>query len=335
MFHKKLVTVIGATGQQGGSILNALIDDGSFKVRGVSRKRMDDKESRKHVEWVDADISTDSVERLAECFSGSYGLFLVTQIGTDEVACGKRVVDAAHKAGVKHLIFSTMPDPAKISGGKWNVPFYTTKATIESYIRDLQQRDKAFQYVTFVNPSIYYENFLTGFAPKVQGEELVFNLPDTKHIVAFSVGEMGVAVVTAFKHPHKYNMKRLHYVGQQISFGEIAKIWSKVTGYKTRWNTMPLDEFGKAFPGAEAYAQMFGYIEEYDLFGPTIGENVDGLCTFETWLLNNREQAENIGRLPIKHAAQPVGEGKDLEGKHEKTHGKHMGIHKQVEKLGR
>lgn len=35
--EKKIIAVVGATGQQGKGVVNALIKDGSFKVRAITR----------------------------------------------------------------------------------------------------------------------------------------------------------------------------------------------------------------------------------------------------------------------------------------------------------
>ena len=39
----KLITVFGATGQQGGTVARALKRDGTFKIRGVTRNPDGDK----------------------------------------------------------------------------------------------------------------------------------------------------------------------------------------------------------------------------------------------------------------------------------------------------
>src|SRR6266481_5352679 len=81
--NKKLIAVIGATGQQGGGVRNALQARGQFKVRALTRNP--DKNRELAEEIVEADL--DKPETLKAAFEGAHGVFLVTNYrekGTDE-----------------------------------------------------------------------------------------------------------------------------------------------------------------------------------------------------------------------------------------------------------
>ncbi|XP_035683390.1 nmrA-like family domain-containing protein 1 [Branchiostoma floridae] len=59
----KLITVFGATGIQGGSVTNALLEDRDFKVRAVTRNASSDKAKAlqaKGAEVVTADLDDPS-----------------------------------------------------------------------------------------------------------------------------------------------------------------------------------------------------------------------------------------------------------------------------------
>src|SRR5438876_2584960 len=80
--NKKLIAVIGATGQQGGTVLRALQASGQFKVRALSRNP--DKHRELAGEVVKADLNRP--ETLKAAFEGAYAVFLVTnswEKGTD------------------------------------------------------------------------------------------------------------------------------------------------------------------------------------------------------------------------------------------------------------
>src|SRR3989441_10538146 len=130
---KKLIAVIGATGQQGGAVVRALQAGGQFKVRVLSRNP--GKHRGLADEVVEADL--DRPQSLKAAFEGAHGVFLVTnfwQPGTDELKQATAAVRTAKDAGVKHLIWSTLPDVGAISGGKLHVPPFTGKAKVDRIV---------------------------------------------------------------------------------------------------------------------------------------------------------------------------------------------------------
>src|SRR5580704_8112980 len=72
--NKKLIAVIGATGQQGGGVVRALQASGEFKVRALTRNP--DKHRQLADDVIKADL--DRPETLEAAFKGAYGVFLVT-----------------------------------------------------------------------------------------------------------------------------------------------------------------------------------------------------------------------------------------------------------------
>src|ERR1700746_986001 len=115
--NKKLIAVVGATGQQGGGVVRALKGSGEFKVRALTRNP--DKHRELAEEVVEADLGRP--ETLKAAFAGAHGGFLVTnfqEAGTDEHKQATAVIRAAKDAGVKHFVWSTLPDVETISDGK-------------------------------------------------------------------------------------------------------------------------------------------------------------------------------------------------------------------------
>jgi uncharacterized protein YbjT (DUF2867 family) len=77
---KKLIAVIGATGQQGSGVVRALKAGGEFKVRALTRSPDQHRELAEEV--VEADL--DKPESLTAAFEGAHGVFLVTNFGHPE-----------------------------------------------------------------------------------------------------------------------------------------------------------------------------------------------------------------------------------------------------------
>src|SRR6266481_4590963 len=150
--EKKLIAVIGATGQQGGGVVRALQASSQFKVRALSRNPGEHRELADEV--VEADLNRP--DTLQPAFAGAHGVFLVTSSwleGTDEFTQGTAAVRAAKAAGVKHFIWSTLPDVKAISGGKFDVPHFTGKARIDPIVKAA-----GFATHTFVMAPFFYQN---------------------------------------------------------------------------------------------------------------------------------------------------------------------------------
>ena len=112
--EKKLIAVFGATGQQGGGVIRALQASGQFKVRALTRNPA--KHAALADEVVEADLNRP--ETLRAAFEGAHGVFLVTkfQEGADELKQATAAVRAAKDAGVKHFVWSTLPNVEAITG---------------------------------------------------------------------------------------------------------------------------------------------------------------------------------------------------------------------------
>src|SRR5438093_9422906 len=196
--NKKLIAVIGATGHQGGGVVRALQASGQFKVRALTRN------PGKHSELADEVVEADLYrpETLAAAFKGAYGVFLVTTFsleGTDERKQGAAAVQAARDAGVKHLIWSTLPDVEAISGGKFDVPHFTGKARIDPIVKAA-----GFASHTFVIPPFYYQNLVGAFAPQKQADGSLGWAapldPDVRCLHMGDITELGNLVAGAFAH---------------------------------------------------------------------------------------------------------------------------------------
>jgi uncharacterized protein YbjT (DUF2867 family) len=205
----KLFTVFGASGLLGHSLIDPALKAG-FAVRAVTRDKNEDsaKElSGKGVEVVECNVLTAKEAELKEVMKDSYAAFLVTDywdenaVGKEE-DIGKKLVDAAKAAGVKHLLWSGLDNVKKVSKGKWEVPMFSQKAVISDYINELQSKpQRAFDYTTLIAPSFYFQNFQLSSVAKKEGNEWVFNLPETRWLTACDADEMGHAVVAALKDP--------------------------------------------------------------------------------------------------------------------------------------
>jgi len=263
--EKKIIAVIGATGSQGKGVVNALVNEGSFKVRAITRNPQN--YSGKADEAVKADLT--DINSLKEAFKGVHGVFVVTNFweGADEVAQGKTAIEAAIDVGVNHFIWSTLPDVEKISNGKFDVPHFTGKAKVDELIKVA-----GFENYTFVQPPFYFQN-LTGMmgAQPQQDGSMGWTLPidPTKKAIHMSdINDLGKVVAGAFLHPEKTgNGSYLSLATELNSFNDILSFY-KANGKDYSFNQVPVEVFSTFFEGAGEIAQMLAYFEKHTYMGP-------------------------------------------------------------------
>ncbi len=270
--NKKLIAVIGATGQQGGGVVRALQANGQFKVRALTRDP--DKHRELAEEVVEADLA--KPETLKGAFEGAHGVFLVTnfqEAGSDELKQATAAIRAAKDAGVKHFIWSTLPDVEAISGGKFNVPHFTGKATIDQVVKDA-----GFENYTFVIAPFYYQNLAGAIAPHNQADGSigwVLSLDPTLRVIHMGdINELGDIVAGAFAHPDEAgNGQYLPLVGDFMSFNEIVETLNR-QGHNFSYKQVPAEAFAGAFPGAAEIAEMFSYWEAHTYLGSDSSDQI-------------------------------------------------------------
>jgi uncharacterized protein YbjT (DUF2867 family) len=262
---QKLIAVVGATGQQGGAVVRALQANGQFKVRALTRN------PAKHPKLADEVVAADlnRPETLRAAFAGAHGVFVVTnawEAGRDEPKQALAAVNAAKDAGVRHFIWSTLPNVETISGGTIDVPHFTDKAKVERIVREA-----GFAYHTFVIAPFYYQNLRGAMAPQKQadgtaGWALPLD-PERRVIHMGDIAEIGRIVVGAFAQPELAGRgEHLPLVGDFLSFNEVIATLNR-QGHKFSFKQVPREVFAAWFPGAADVAAMLAYFEAHTYLG--------------------------------------------------------------------
>ncbi|KAN0037489.1 hypothetical protein ACTFIV_002840 [Dictyostelium citrinum] len=307
---KKLITVFGASGQQGGGVVQALLKNSNFKVRALTRNPDSEvslKLKEQGVEVVKCDDS-DSKEKIQEALKGSYGVFCVTNYWAyfeKEVEYGCNMADAALSAGVRHFIFSGLTPMNKISKGHFTVPHYDQKYKIEEYIRELSKSNPTTFISSFVYAPGYMQNFLSFYPPKKNIEPdgtITFTLttpsdPNGKPLDIGDISEMGYIVEGILSDPIKYSGAIIPISGDCLTGPQIAQIYSKVTGKTVTFNFIPPSVFRTLsfIHNSEAIASMYEFCNEYGAFGDidkSIAPTIHKLKTFEEFLISNNVKLE-------------------------------------------
>jgi uncharacterized protein YbjT (DUF2867 family) len=112
----KMIAVMGATGAQGGSVVRDFHAAGisAFEVRAISRNP--DSEKALAIKPLVKEVvqaNADDEDSMVKAFNGCYGAFVVTNFWEDmdmnhEMEQTKTIQAAAKKAGLKHVVLSTL-----------------------------------------------------------------------------------------------------------------------------------------------------------------------------------------------------------------------------------
>ncbi|KAF4969843.1 hypothetical protein FSARC_3001 [Fusarium sarcochroum] len=273
----KILTVFGATGNQGGSVVRAILNDPAlskeFKIRGITRdtsKPAAKELTSKGVEMISADMNT--VEQVAPAVKDAHTVFLVTNYwetekGNGEIAQGKAVADACKDAGVKQLIFSSLLDTNKISNGRLtHIKHFEGKAEIEQYIRDSNIP------ATFVLPGFFASNMF-GSIRKNEYGTWSWALPvdgDKAKVPLFDVNsDTGKFVKAAIKHFPSTLNKRIYAASDYYSPNQMLAEFNEVTGKSATFYQAPPDVF-KTFlpqPIAEEMTENMLLLEDPGYYG--------------------------------------------------------------------
>ena len=287
----KILTVFGATGNQGGSVIASILADATlssqFTIRGVTRdasKPAAQALASRGVQLVKADMST--AEQAAPAVAGAHTVFIVTNFwesmnANTEYEQGKAVVDACAAAGVKHIIFSSLIDVTAASGGALShVSHFDSKAKVEAYIRSKGLPG------TYVMPGVFMSAMLGGF--RKQGDAYVWALPegadkDTAQLPLFdAVHDMGKFVKAAIKTFPDSVGRQFYAATDYYTPVRMADEFTRVTGKTASVTNVPQDVFKSFLPPAaaqELLENMLLFQKPGYYAGASLAESVASLDT--------------------------------------------------------
>lgn len=239
--HKPLITIVGALSKQGRSATLSLLESGNYRVRALTR-RINSAEAQSlaqaGAELMNVPLELGQKQALVTAFEGAHGAFLMTPPiappDTHEAALGRELADAAVKAGVQHLVFSSLENVDQITQGEKFAPHFTDKANVEAYIRTLPVQS------SFIMLAFFYTNLLEYYTPRMNGDTLVFPIylpEDFRAPFVDPTSATGPAILEIFSHPEKYVGKTMPVIGDILSPKEMVATFTRVTGRKAAYSS--------------------------------------------------------------------------------------------------
>ena len=236
MSNLKHVLVTGATGSQGGSVVQALLEQG-HKVRGMTRSADSstaEKLRQRGVEVVAGDfIDQNSLVRTA---SGVDTIFTMTtpfEEGVEaETVQGIAITNAAKEAGVGHLIYSSVANADKATG----IPHFDSKYEVEKHIAS-----SGVSY-TIIAPVYFMENLTTPWSlPGLRQGKLALAMPANQPLQQIAVQNIGAFAAAIVERRESVFGHRYDIAGDELSGEESAAIFSEATGRKIQYEGFPPD----------------------------------------------------------------------------------------------
>jgi len=169
-----------------------------------------------------------------------------------EVRQGKNVADAARKARVPHLVYSSVGGAERDTG----ITHWQTKWQIERYIRELGLP------ATILRPVSFMETY---YAPDVEKAILRGTLLDPirpdKRYQLIATDDIGEWAALALTQPGRFIGKELEIAGDELTNPEIAAAFARVLGRPVKYRRLPL-VVTRVMLGRE-FHQMFRWFNEH------------------------------------------------------------------------
>ncbi|KAL8869344.1 MAG: hypothetical protein Q9174_004340 [Haloplaca sp. 1 TL-2023] len=275
----KIITVFGATGNQGGSVITSIQANptlaAEYKIRGVTRdpsKPAGQTLSEEGVELVQADLS--DKESVKQAIAGSEVVFGVTNfweyLSKDtEVAQGKNIADACRESGVGLLIWSSVPHTGIATDGKLNLPHFESKAEVEAYIR------KEAIPATFFHAGCFMSNIPGAVQKGPEQNTLPWNMhPDTKIPLFDAAADTGKFVAGMLLNRDATLGKIIYGASGLMTPTDITTTITSVSGKKTEFIELDDQTFKSFLPEAigQELMETFMLIKNFGYYGH-VGEH--------------------------------------------------------------
>lgn len=273
--------VMGATGLQGRAVTSKLLADG-WRVRAVTR---DPDTARAHpgAELVRAEM--DDLASLVAAAEGAHGLFSVQPTagspGTpagftaeDEVRWGRNVADAAHAAGVRHLVYASLA-----GAGRHNTE-HLPRNTISKW-RIEQHINRLGVPATFLRPVSFMENYTGSYHLHDGTVATAFAADVPQQIMA--VEDVGAFAALAFANPGDWIGRAVDLAGDELTPVQIAAAISEAIGRPLPYVEIPIEVIARA---GEDFAYAYTWLNERGYRADVAFTRAlhPGLMDLRTWL---------------------------------------------------
>ena len=265
------VLVTGATGNQGGAVVDALVAaDTEFEVYGLTRDRLGDTAAaltQRGVQMVEGDLYEPS--SLRPHVEAVDAVFAVTNFWTEgydgQVEQEKNLATVAAEGGIDQFVLSGAAGHHRETG----VSPFESVAAIEGHARDCGVP------LTMLQPAFFFQN-LEGFLSGIFDGRLAWPLDEGVRLGMVDIHDVGHAARVAFERPGQFVGERYELAGDELTLADIAAAVTGTSASRSN-HTTSLAEARTRF--GDAFTEMFAWFNEA---GPEADiERLSGVFGFE------------------------------------------------------
>ncbi|MET8330882.1 NmrA family NAD(P)-binding protein [Streptomyces sp. NPDC005181] len=271
------VAVLGATGRQGGAVVNALLHAGQ-RVRAVVRDPAAPRAralTDRGVAAVPGDLLDEA--SLAAALEGADAAFAVTTPFEDgpqaEVDQGTAILGAAARVQLPHLVLASVASADRDTG----VPHFESKQRIEALL------SRSEVPWTVVAPTYFYDNML-GDRDSLLTGRLPLPLPPDRPLQQLAREDLGALVTAVVADRTRHLGKRVEVASQAITPAQMATALEHVLGRPVRPVQVSL---GSVHANSADMGAMWDFLnaEGYSVDIPALHAAYPDIAwtTFEDW----------------------------------------------------
>src|SRR5471032_2633562 len=234
---KRKILVTGATGQIGGELIRILASDDSLDIVAAARNPAKAQSLGVPVVYFDYD----RVETMAPALEGVDSVFMLTGYTVDMLKQSYALINAAKKAGVKHIVHLGAPGNDNTTVAHWGWHQF-----VERFIEW-----SGFSF-THLRPEIFMQNLLGYGGSEAERDGAIRHYIGDARISWVDVRDVAAVAAVALQHPARHAGKTYHLGYDAKTYPEVAAILSKVVGQPFTYDARPPKEFFDAMLAAGA-----------------------------------------------------------------------------------
>jgi uncharacterized protein YbjT (DUF2867 family) len=232
------IAVFGATGQQGGAVVDALLGH-KARVRALVRNPESGRARALAARGVElAAVRIDDPASLVDALATVEAFSFMTPEANSleeveaEIRVGTALVDAAVAARVPHVVFHSVFGAERETG----VPHHDSKHWIEEHL------GKSGLRATMVRPTAFMESFASVMAPSLERGEIVLRLPLPEDVAVkmISIRDIGRIAAALLLDTAEVPGGAVDLVADELTGPQIAAAFGARAGLPARYEALPL-----------------------------------------------------------------------------------------------